>query len=59
MSLSANQKQQAVLHAIKITEQAVSSAGPLGLNAPHQVTALIEQTTIKIQELMEKAESGK
>ena len=59
MSISENDKTNAVLQATKIAEAAVSNCGQLALNSPESVSALIENVTAKIQELMEKGRSGK
>ncbi len=58
MPLTSDQRHNALLHAIKIAEGAVANAGIPAFNGPEKVALLIETVTIKIQELMEKAESG-
>jgi predicted transcriptional regulator len=58
MPSNTGEKKNYIMYAIKVAEQAVVNSGTHALLHPDQVTRLIEQTATKIQELMEKAESG-
>ena len=59
MPITPADKRNAVNLAAKMTEAAVTNAGQHALLYPDQVTRLLEQLSTKIQELWEKAESGR